>query len=100
MATEDYNKFLREELQDPEVAAEYLSAALEDGSIDQFLLALKNVADSHGGIGVLAGITELNRQNMYKTLSEDGNPTLHSLLLILGALGMRLACEPRENEAA
>ena len=100
MPTEDYNEFLTEELRDPEVAAEYLSAALEDGSIDQFLLALKNVADAHGGIGVLSDITELNRQSMYKTLSEEGNPTLHNLLLILDALGMRLSCEPRENEAA
>ncbi len=46
MATESYDEFLQKELQEPEMAAEYLSAALEEGSMDQFLLALRNVADT------------------------------------------------------
>jgi len=100
MPSKSYDEFLREELRDPEVAAEYLSAALEEGSLDQFLLALRNVADAHGGVGVLSDITELNRQSMYRMLSERGNPTLVSLLAVLRALGIDIAFRPHEHEVA
>lgn len=100
MPTKDYNEFLFEQLQDPEVAAEYLSAAIEEGSTHEFLLALRNVAEAHGGVGVLANITDLNRQNMYKMLSEDGNPTLSSLLTVLRAVGLNVKFTSSEKEAA
>lgn len=100
MPSKSYDEFLREELRDPEVAAEYLSAALEEGSVDQFLLALRHVADAHGGVGVLSDITDLNRQSMYRMLSERGNPTLASLLAVLRALGIDIAFRPHEHEAA
>ncbi len=100
MATKDYTDFLFEQLQDPEVAAEYLSAAIEEGSTNEFLLALRNVAEAHGGVGVLANITDLNRQSMYKMLSEDGNPTLSSLLTVLRAIGIGVKFTSAEQEAA
>ncbi|MEM9091195.1 MAG: addiction module antidote protein [Cyanobacteria bacterium P01_F01_bin.53] len=100
MQTKYYNELLFEQLQDPEIAAEYLSAAIEEGSTNEFLLALRNVAEAHGGIGVLANITDLNRQSMYKMLSEDGNPTLSSLLSVLRAIGIGVKFTPSEQEAA
>ncbi len=100
MPTKDYNELLFEQLQDPEIAAEYLSAAIEEGSTNEFLLALRNVAEAHGGIGVLANITDLNRQSMYKMLSEDGNPTLSSLLSVLRAIGIGVKFTSSEQEAA
>jgi probable addiction module antidote protein len=100
MPLESYDELLHEELQDPELAAELLSAALEDGSVDELLLALRQVAEAHGGLGVLAAITDLNRQNMYKMLSEHGNPTLASLLSVLRALGIGIAFQPIRSQAA
>ena len=42
MPTKDYDTFLLEELRDPETAAAYLSAAIiEDGAVDEFLIALR-----------------------------------------------------------
>ena len=78
-----FDVFLKKQLKDPDMAAEYLTAAIEDGGLEVFLVALKNVAEAHGGIGVLSGITKLNRQSMYKMFSEKGNPTLSSLLTVL-----------------
>lgn len=50
MATsKSYTKELTRELKDPREAAEYLSAALEDGNMEVFLLALKDVAGALGG---------------------------------------------------
>jgi DNA-binding phage protein len=64
------------------------------------LLALRNVADAHGGIGVISEITDLNRQSMYKMMSERGNPTLASLRAILRALGIDITFRPIAGEAA
>jgi len=94
MRTESYDAFLQEELRDPELAAEYLNAAIEEGSSELFLIALRNVAEAHGGISAIAEATHLNRQTMYRTLSSEGNPTLWTLLTILHAVGLNLSFTP------
>lgn len=98
MTTKSYAEFLVNQLTDPELAAEYLTAAAEDGSAEQLLIALRNVAEAHGGLGVVAGITNLNRQSIYKILSPDGNPTLTTLLSLLGPLGLKIAFTSMGNK--
>ena len=100
MLTKNYDTFLIEELRDPELAAEYLSAAAEDGSVEQLLLALRAIAEAHGGVAAVADKTHLNRQTMYKTLSAEGNPTITTLLAILNALGLNLTFTPLHKPAA
>lgn len=78
-------------LQDPREAAEYLNAALEKDDPELFLLALRNVAEAQGGMAQLAEKAKLNRESLYKMLSERGNPELRSLEVLLHALGLRLA---------
>ena len=98
--TKSYDAFLRKQLGDPELAAEYLSAAVAEGALEGFLVALKNVAEAHGGIGVLARETKLNRQSMYKMFSERGNPTVASLITVLQALGFDMAVTVQRRKAA
>ena len=43
-----YQSQLIKELQDPQEAAAYLEAAMEDGTTEEFLLALRNVAEAKG----------------------------------------------------
>ena len=43
MGTRSYDAFLQEQLRDPELAAEYLTAAIEEDSPELFLIALRNV---------------------------------------------------------
>jgi probable addiction module antidote protein len=93
MPTRDFDPFLRQQLRDPALAAEYLSVSLHEGSTRQFLIALRNVAEARGGMTGLSREADLNRQSLYRALSGNGNPTLSSLLQVLGALGMRLAIE-------
>src|SRR5574340_969929 len=45
-----YQKDLIESLRDPCEAAAYLNAAIEEGDRAVFLLALRNVAEAHGGM--------------------------------------------------
>lgn len=80
-----------EHLRDPEVAAEYLSEALEDGDPSVVLMALRNIAEAQeGGIAGLAARAHLGRESMYKMLSEEGNPKLSSLTKIIQGLGLHL----------
>lgn len=78
--TEKYENNLKEDLRDPAEAAEYLNAALEDGSPEVFLMALKDVANAKG-ISKIARETKLNRENLYRILSTHGNPKLKKLEL-------------------
>jgi probable addiction module antidote protein len=96
-----YEDTLRERLTDPEYARVFLDVALEeyekDGDQDAFLLALRDVVEAQGGVGKLAKETHLNRQNLYKALSEEGNPRLETVGAILHALGFRLSVEPLDG---
>ena len=94
--TRHYEDVLDEDLQDPSEAAGYLNACLEDGDPEVFLLALRDVARARGGVAKLAEVTELNREHLYRILSENGNPELRSLEALLDALGFRLAVALKE----
>lgn len=90
--SKSYTKELIRELKDPREAAEYLSAALEDGNIEGFLLALRDVAEAlGGGLSKLSRKTRLNRENLYRMLSDKGNPELRSMGTLLDVLGLKLS---------
>lgn len=91
-----YQTKLVDSLRDPEEAAAYLSAALEEIDKELFLLALRNVADAQGGLSRLAEVTGLNRENLYRMLSDKGNPEFYSLVTLLDALGFQLMVEPKQ----
>lgn len=66
-----------------------------------FLRALGGVAKAKG-MTSLSDSTGLNREGLYDTLSEKGNPRFDSLLKILDAMGLRLTVEKKleqEQEA-
>jgi probable addiction module antidote protein len=91
--TESYRESLLESLRNPDEAAQYLNACLEDEDPHVFLLALRDVADAHGGIRALSHTAKLNRESLYRMLSKSGNPSLDSLAAVLNACGMRLAVQ-------
>lgn len=79
-------------LKDPEAAALYLEEALAAGDTDAFKLALRNVAEARlGGMSALSERTQLNREALYRSLSESGNPTLETLTKVMNALGLRIS---------
>ncbi len=92
----------RNTLTDSDYTRVFLDVALEeyekDGDTEAFLLSLRDVTEAQGGIGKLAERTNLNRQNLYKALSEKGNPRLETIGAILHGLGFRLSVEPVKDE--
>jgi probable addiction module antidote protein len=90
---------LLEELKDPEFASEYLGQALETEDQAIFLLALRDVVDAGGGPGVVAKQARIQRQSLYRVLSNQGNPKLTTLQGILKAVGLRIAVMPEARAA-
>jgi len=90
--TTQYADGLRHALADALEAAAYLNAALEEEDPKVFLLALRDVAEARG-MAAVARDARLNRENLYKILSREGNPQLSSLNALLRSLGLRLAVE-------
>ena len=95
-ASEPFDFSLRDKLlRDPEHASIYLAECLADGDIDLFQEALRNVAKAQqGGVRAVAGDAGLNRENLYKALSKNGNPQLATIAKMLAALGLRLTIAP------
>jgi len=92
-----YQRDLIEALKDPVEAAAYLNAAIEEGDRSVFLLALRNVAEAHGGMTALAEKANLSRESLYRMLSKKGNPEIKSLYRLLNAMGLRLAIEAEQH---
>ncbi len=87
-------------LRDPEVAAEYLSEAFEDGDPSVILMVLRNIAEAQeDGISGLAARSHLGRESMYKMLSSTGNPKLTSFTQVIHGLGLKLKVEPDTGHA-
>jgi probable addiction module antidote protein len=93
--TTTYQEDLIEALKDPREAAAYLNAAMEEDDRAVFLLALRNVAAAHGGMKSIAEKARLNRENLYRMLSEKGNPEIKSVLSLLQSMGLKLTIEPK-----
>lgn len=97
--TVSYHEELIESLKDAKEANLYLKMAMEeyqdDGDTEALLVALRNITEARGGMGMLAKKTHLNRQNLYHILSKKGNPTLDTFGLILNSLGYKLSIQPK-----
>lgn len=94
--TLSYRSFVKEKLKDPKLAAAYLNAVLEDDDESLFLKALKDVAEAMGGMSLLAKKTNLNRANLYKIFSGEGNPEYQTLLNILKILGLTFTIQHKK----
>jgi probable addiction module antidote protein len=77
---------------------DFLAEVIHDGDTRALPLALRTAAKVLG-MAELARRTGLNRETLYRTLSENGNPRLDTLAAILDAFGLRLAVEPLRRSA-
>jgi probable addiction module antidote protein len=84
--------------EDPAYAIELLNNILEAGEQGELLIALRQMTKAFGGVPAIAEKAQLNATQLYRTLSEQGNPELRSLSAILKAMGLRLAV--KRNRAA
>ena len=76
-------------LKDDATIAEFLNAALEDGSPDVFLQAVRTVARARG-MSQLARDAGIGRESLYKALAPGAKPRYDTILKLLPALGIQL----------
>jgi len=85
---------IRELRENPDFAAEYLRAALEDAEEPRVLLvALRRVAEARGGVAKVAKAAGIERESLYRALSAHGNPRLSTLVAVTKAMGLKLTVE-------
>ena len=92
-----YDEWVIESLKgDQEAQTQYIQSTIEEnrGFPKAILIALRHVAEARG-FKSFAEETNLNRESLYKALSEDGNPTLESLSKMLDVLGLDIAVKPK-----
>ncbi|QGY04826.1 putative addiction module antidote protein [Methylobacterium mesophilicum SR1.6/6] len=86
-----------EHLRTPEDIVLHIEAVLEDGDPALVADAIGVVARARG-MAQIAQETGRSREQLYRTLSEKGNPQLDTLMGVLKAIGLRLSVKPIETE--
>lgn len=74
-------------LNGPEAIAVFMADAFETGNAEHIAQALGIVARAKG-MTELARETGLSREQLYRSFSEKGNPTLRTMLAVMRALGV------------
>lgn len=93
METELHSFDPAEMLTDPETIGYFLAESFELGDPAFAAHALGVVARS-AGMTEIARKSGLSREALYRSLTENGNPSLKSLMGVLDALGLRLSVRP------
>jgi probable addiction module antidote protein len=93
----DMTKFERfdvvDYLDNEEVIAEYITAAMEDPNPDMFLRAVADVARARG-MSKLAQDSGLGRESLYKALRPGSKPRYETVSKILTALNVKIKAVP------
>jgi probable addiction module antidote protein len=86
---------VRQLRKDPNLAAEYLKAALEQAEDEPrvLLIALRHVAEAQGGLAKVAKSAGIERESLYRALSPKGNPRLSTLVAVTKAMGLKITVE-------
>ncbi|MDR2588407.1 MAG: putative addiction module antidote protein [Spirochaetales bacterium] len=72
----------------------FLEGALEENDPDFLLSTLGHIARSHG-MAQLAKELGIDRADLYKSLSPEGNPAFKTVFKLFDTLGLRIRLEPK-----
>lgn len=77
-------------LDTPEAQARFLADAMEEGDVAYIAHALGIVARARG-MSQIAKDAGLSRESLYRSLSENGDPRLSTMLGVMKAMGLKLS---------
>ena len=83
-----YRTWQLQKLTDPRIASAYLNESLADSN-ESFLKALGKVAQANQ-MSKVAKDAGIQRETLYRSFSEQGNPTATTLVSVLKAVGLKL----------
>ena len=81
-----------EDLASDEAIAAFMAEAFQTNDVAYISHALGVVARAKG-MAQIAGQTGLSREQLYRSFSEKGNPTLKTTLAVMKALGIELTAK-------
>ena len=81
-----------EDLTSDEAIAIFMAEAFQTNDVSYIAHALGVVARAKG-MAEIAGQTGLSREQLYRSFSENGNPTLKTTLAVMKALGIELTAK-------
>ncbi|WP_418969363.1 addiction module antidote protein [Alloscardovia omnicolens] len=84
-------------LDDEETIASYLNEAAQRENPQILLSALGDVARAYG-MGKVAKSAHVNRESLYKSLSENGHPSYETVKNVLKALGFTIHIKQIETK--
>ena len=76
-------------LDNKEVIAEYLTQVLEDGDIDELMVAIGNIAKAKG-LTQISKDSGLGRESLYKTFHKGTKPKFDTIIKILQSFGVKI----------
>ena len=82
-------------LDSKEAIADYLSEAFATRDNNLITKAIGTVARAKG-MGTVAKEARLNRENLYRSLSDGGRPEFDTVLKVLDSFDVQLVAKPRE----
>ena len=82
-----------EYLETDEQIAAYLEDIFKSGDPDLIVTAIGDVARARG-MSKIADDTKRGRESLYKSLSQDGNPSFETVMKVLSSLGFSLRPAP------
>lgn len=85
-----------EALDCPEAIAQFMEDAFETGDAAYIASAVGVVARAKG-MSQLSQDTGLSREQLYRSFSEKGNPTLKTLLTVMHSLGLNMTAKPLQH---
>ena len=85
-----FDDYMTESMKDPAEAAAYIEAVMELDDPAALLVALRHVAKAHG-MAEVARRAKVGEKTLFKSLSENGNPTIATVHKVLHAVGLRLS---------
>lgn len=84
---------IAEYLQTEEDCRVFLQEVADIGDVDEFIHALGIVARAKG-MSKIAETIGVGRTSLYKSLSENGNPSFETVFKVLNAMGFKLSFVP------
>lgn len=87
---------LADEIETKEDVAGILEAAIEENDMDFLFKIIGDIARSKG-MAQIARELNLNRENLYRSLSPEGNPSFITVAKVLDNLGFQLSIKQRAS---
>ena len=103
VGSEEYDRFMVEQMRkNPKFLEASIKEAFSEENEDPRVIfdMLRLIAEAEGGMTRLSQVTNLNRQNLYRSLSKNCSPEFSSIFKVVHGLGYHFKIEKDKKSLA